>query len=107
MSSILEISDAQFDSEVLQSKIPVLVDFWAPWCGPCKMLGPVIEEIAPEYSGRLKIVKVNVDNCPEAPAKYGVRGIPTLLIIKDGAVIATKVGALARGALQSFIDGAL
>jgi len=107
MGTILDITDPQFDSEVLASKIPVLIDFWAPWCGPCRMLAPVIEELAPEYSGRLKFVKINVDECPEAPAKYGVRGIPTLLIIKDGSVIATKVGALSRSALQSFIDGAL
>ncbi len=107
MGTILDINDQQFDSEVLASKIPVLIDFWAPWCGPCRMLAPVIEELAPEYSGRLKFVKINVDEAPETPAKYGVRGIPTLLIIKDGSVIATKVGALSRSALQSFIDGAL
>ncbi len=101
---ILEITDSQFESEVLQSKLPVLIDFWAPWCGPCKMLGPVIQEIAPDYAGKLKIIKVNVDDCQEAPGKYGIRGIPTLLIFKEGKVVATKVGALARPALQKFID---
>ena len=102
---ILDVSDANFDAEVLKSDLPVLVDFWAPWCGPCKMLGPILHEIAPLYKNKLKIVKVNVDEAQETPAKYGVRGIPTLLIIKDGEVIATKVGALSKALLQDFING--
>lgn len=107
MTDILDITDANFDSEVLNSKLPVLVDFWAPWCGPCKMLGPILHEVAPAYAGKLKVVKMNVDDSHETPAKYGVRGIPTLLIIKNGEVVGTKVGALSKTLLQGFIDNHL
>ena len=107
MSQVLHVTDADFDQEVIQSSLTVLIDFWAEWCGPCKMLSPIIDEIAPEYDGKLKVVKVNVDEAPETPAKYGVRGIPTLLIIKNGEVEATKVGALSKAQLKEFIDGNL
>ncbi len=101
---VSDTSDAGFQSEVLDSKIPVLVDFWAEWCGPCKMVGPLLEEIAPEYKERLKIVKLDVDANPEAPARYGIRGIPTLLLFKNGNVESTKVGTLTRSQLTAFID---
>jgi thioredoxin 1 len=97
-------SDEQFETEVLQSKLPVLVDFWAEWCGPCKMIGPLVDEAATENADKLKVVKMNVDDCPNTPAKYGVRGIPTLLIFKDGEVVNTKVGAMSKAQLQAFID---
>ncbi len=101
---ILQISDAEFDEKVLKSATPVLVDFWAEWCGPCKMIAPILEEIGAEYQGRMTVAKVNIDNNPGTPQRYGVRGIPTLILFKDGEVLATKVGALAKSQLAAFID---
>lgn len=97
-------SDANFEKDVLQADLPVLVDFWAPWCQPCKMISPIIDELAKEYAGRLKVCKVNVDENNETPAKYGVRGIPSLLIFIKGTVAATRVGALSKPQLMSFLD---
>ncbi len=97
-------TDADFETDVLNAKQPVLVDFWAEWCQPCKMIGPIIEDIAKEYVGRLKVMKVNVDENVETPAKYGIRGIPSLLLFKGGSVAATKVGALTKSQLATFLD---
>ncbi|MBS40390.1 MAG: thioredoxin [Rhodospirillales bacterium] len=97
------ISDESFESEVLKSSVPVLVDFWAEWCGPCKQIGPTLEEIATEMDGEISVTKINVDENPETPTKLGVRGIPTLMIFKDGEVAATKVGALPKGKLVEWI----
>lgn len=97
-------TDAAFEKDVLQSDTPVLVDFWAEWCQPCKMIAPILDEVAAEYAGRVKVVKVNVDDNSDTPAKFGVRGIPTLLIFKEGNVLATKVGALSRSQLTAFLD---
>ena len=102
--NIQEVSDQTFESEVLQSGTPVLVDYWAEWCGPCKAIHPILEEIAGEYSGRVKIAKLNIDENPDTPPKYGIRGIPTLMLFKDGNVEATKVGALSKSQLTAFID---
>ena len=104
---IKHISDASFDSDVLQSAQPVLVDYWAEWCGPCKMIAPILDEVAKDYSGRLNIAKMNVDQNREVPAKFGIRGIPTLMIFKGGQLAATKVGALSKAQLTAFIDGNL
>jgi len=105
--NILQINDADFDDKVLKSATPVLVDFWAEWCGPCKMIAPILEDIAVDYAGRLTVAKVNIDNNPATPQRYGVRGIPTLILFKDGEVHATKVGALAKSQLAAFIDANL
>ena len=99
-----EASDADFEANVITSKHPVLVDFWAEWCQPCKMISPVIEELAKEYSGRLKVMKVNIDASPEISVKYGVRSIPTLLLFNQGNLVATKVGALSKTQLEEFIN---
>jgi thioredoxin 1 len=104
---ILQINDSDFDDQVLKSEIPVLVDFWAEWCGPCKMIAPILEEIAIEYAGKITVAKVNIDNNPGTPQRYVVRGIPTLIMFKDGEVHATKVGALAKSQLAAFIDANL
>ncbi len=104
---IKNVSDGTFDQDVLKSDQPVLVDYWAAWCGPCKMIAPILEEVASEYAGKLKIAKVNVDENQETAAKFGIRGIPTLMLFKNGQVSATKVGALSKSQLTAFLDGAL
>lgn len=101
---ITHLSDAAFEKEVLQSQLPVLVDYWAEWCGPCKMIGPILEDISKEYVGRLKVAKLNIDDNQQTPPKYGIRGIPTLMLFKNGNVEATKVGALSKSQLMAFID---
>ena len=104
---IKHVSDASFDADVLQAATPVLVDYWAEWCGPCKMIAPILDEIATDYSGRLSVAKMNVDQNRDVPAKHGVRGIPTLMMFKGGEPVATKVGALSKAQLTAFIDGNL
>ncbi len=105
MSDLIKhTSDASFEQDVLKSSTPVLIDYWAEWCGPCRMVAPILDEIAGEYQGRLQIMKVNVDENRNVPAKYGIRGIPTLMLFKDGQVAATKVGALSKSQLTSFLD---
>ena len=101
---ILEISDSTFDAEVLKSDLPVLVDFWAPWCGPCKAIGPVIEEIGKAYAGKLKVVKCNVDNNPVTPGNFGIRAIPTLLIFKGGEKVEQVVGMMEKSKLETLIN---
>jgi thioredoxin 1 len=101
------VTDASFEVEVLQSTIPVLVDYWAEWCGPCKMIAPILDEIANEYGDRLKVAKLNIDENQATPPKYGIRGIPTLMLFKSGNVEATKVGALSKSQLTAFIDSHL
>ena len=101
---IHHVTDDTFDAEVLQSQSPVLVDYWAEWCGPCKAIAPTLEEVAKEYSGKLKVAKVNVDENQEIPRKYGIRGIPTLMLFKNGNIEATKVGALSKSQLTAFLD---
>ncbi|MEO9275667.1 thioredoxin TrxA [Marinomonas sp. 5E14-1] len=103
----IQITDAQFAEEVLNSDLPVVVDFWAPWCGPCKMIAPVLEDVAAEYAGKVKVVKLNVDENQETAPKYNVRGIPTLLVVKGGEVVATKVGAVSKSQLVDFVNGAI
>ncbi|WP_300630654.1 thioredoxin TrxA [Pseudomonas sp.] len=101
---IKHVTDATFEAEVLKAQGPVLVDYWAEWCGPCKMIAPVLDDIATTYEGKLTIAKLNIDDNQETPAKHGVRGIPTLMLFKNGEVAATKVGALSKSQLQAFLD---
>ena len=103
-SKIVHISDESFETEVLKASGPVLIDYWAEWCGPCKMIAPILDELAEEYDERVKIVKLNIDDNPETPPKYGIRGIPTLMLFKDGNVEATKVGAVSKSQLADFIE---
>ncbi|MBB5217051.1 thioredoxin TrxA [Parapusillimonas granuli] len=105
--SIKHVSDASFDADVINSSLPVLVDYWAAWCGPCKMIAPLLDEAAKQYEGRVIIAKVNVDENPETAAKFGIRGIPTLMLFKDGKAAATKVGALSKSQLTAFLDESL
>ena len=104
---IKHVSDASFDSDVLKSDKPVLVDYWAEWCGPCKMIAPILDELAQEYAGRLKVAKLNIDENQATPPKFRIRGIPTLMIFKNGNVAATKVGALSKSQLTAFIDSTI
>jgi len=104
MSSTLDVTDSTFEQEVLNSDKPVLVDYWAEWCGPCKMTAPILDEVSDEYAEKLKVAKLNIDENPSTPPKYGVRGIPTLMLFKGGSVEATKVGALSKAQLQAFVE---
>jgi thioredoxin 1 len=101
---IVYTSDSGFEMDVLKSEVPVLLDFWAEWCGPCKMIAPILDEVAAEYSGRLKVAKINIDENPMTPPRFGIRGIPTLMLFKDGSVEAQKVGALSKRQLTEFLD---
>ena len=102
---VTPITDDTFEQEVLKSDTPVLVDYWAEWCGPCKAISPVLEDLAPEYAGKVRIVKMNVDENPNTPPKYGIRSIPTLMLFKNGTVEETKLGALSKAQLTDFLDG--
>jgi len=105
--NIVNVTDASFEDDVLKAEVPVLVDYWAEWCGPCKMIAPVLEEIAKEFDGRLKVCKLNIDENNETPPKFGIRGIPTLMLFKGGNQEATKVGALSKSQLSAFIEAHL
>ncbi len=104
---IVHVTDSSFDSDVLKSGEPVLVDYWAEWCGPCKMIAPILDQVAQDYAGRIKVAKLNIDENPDTPPKYGIRGIPTLMLFKNGNPEATKVGALSKSQLTAFIDSNL
>lgn len=107
MSDLLQVTDANFEEEVLKSDIPVLIDFWAPWCGPCRMIAPIVEELAVEYEGKIKVAKMNVDENQSTPTQYGIRGIPTVILFKGGQVAEQVVGAVAKGKLSGMIDAQL
>jgi thioredoxin 1 len=107
MSDIKYTSDSAFEADVLKSANPVLVDYWAEWCGPCRMIAPILDEVSKEYQGKITVAKLNLDENQTTPAKYGIRGIPTLMMFKDGAVVGTKVGALSKSQLTAFIDSNL
>jgi thioredoxin 1 len=104
---ITHVSDASFDADVLKADRPVLVDYWAEWCGPCRAIAPILDEVSRDYDGRLRVAKMNVDENREVPARFGIRGIPTLMLFKNGQLAATKVGALSKAQLTSFLDGHL
>lgn len=107
MSNVVYVNDESFEAEAINSELPVLVDFWAEWCGPCRSLSPILDDISNDYAGRVKIIKVNVDESNATAAKYGVRGIPTLLLFKNGEVVGTKVGSLPKSQLTTFIDSSI
>ncbi len=107
MSNTMKVTDDSFQQDVLNATGPVLVDFWAEWCGPCKQIAPTLDDLAKEYAGKLTVAKINIDENPLTPTRYGVRGIPTLLLFKDGNVAATKIGALPKSALYAWVDGNL
>jgi thioredoxin 1 len=107
MANVQEVSDATFDAEVLQSSTPVLIDFWAPWCGPCRAIAPIVDELATEYAGKLKVVKMNVDDNQQTPSRYGVRGIPNLIVFKNGKVHEQIVGAVPKSRLAQAVQGAV
>ncbi|QDL91772.1 thioredoxin [Paroceanicella profunda] len=107
MSATVKVTDANFDAEVVNSDVPVLVDFWAEWCGPCRMIAPALEELATEYEGKIKIAKVNVDENPNTPSKLGVRGIPALFMFKDGAIVSNRAGAAPKSTLNDWIKSAI
>ncbi|SVC56008.1 uncharacterized protein METZ01_LOCUS308862 [marine metagenome] len=102
--NIIHVSDDSFEQEVLQSEKPVLIDYWAEWCGPCKMIAPILNEVASEYADKIRVAKLNIDENPATPPKYGIRGIPTLMLFKNGEVEATKVGAVSKAQLAAFLD---
>lgn len=104
---VKSVNDNEFETEVLNADSPVVVDFWAEWCGPCKALSPLLDEVSSEMDGKVKVVKVNIEEAPEAPTKYGVRGVPTLMIFKDGQVVDTRVGGMPKGQLSEWIEGAV
>ena len=105
--NILQTSDGTFDQDVLKSEMPVLVDFWAEWCGPCKQIGPFLDDLSVDFKGRIVVVKLNIDQNPDTPSRYGVRGIPTLMIFKAGQIESTKIGALPKSKLYEWVEGAL